>query len=173
MPTAALSFAIRTAEPRDLPGIFDIYDHEVRHGVATFDTECKTEAQREEWLRKHTPDRHPVIVAVEPHSERVLGWASLSPWSERCAYARAAEVSVYVHHEFQRRGIGKALMKELIHRAHHCGLGVLLARIVAGNPASVRLHEEFGFSTVGVMRRVGEKFDRILDVHLLDRHLDG
>jgi len=170
---AALACAIRTAEPRDLPGIFEIYDHEVRHGVATFDTECKTEAQRQEWLTKHTTGRYPAIVATEPQSGRVLGWASLSPWSERCAYARAAEVSVYVRTDQQGRGIGKALMKELMERARHAGLGVLLARIVAGNPASIRLHEQFGFTTIGVMRRVGEKFDRILDVHLLDRHLDG
>jgi len=161
---------IRPASHADLPGIFDIYDREVLHGTATFDTEVKTPEQRTAWLASHRPPRHPVLVADE--GGFIAGWASLSKWSERCAYARAVEDSVYVHHDCRGRGIGTLLMRELIAQARADGVGVVLARIVEPNPASIRLHESFGYQTVGLMRRVGEKFGRILDVRLMDLHLD-
>ncbi|HBS29936.1 MAG TPA: GNAT family N-acetyltransferase [Phycisphaerales bacterium] len=174
METPGRPCLVRLARREDLASIFAIYDEQVLHGVATFDTECKSGSEREEWFAKHAPERHPVIVAVDGGSGgEVAGWASLSAWSERCAYARAAEVSVYVRGDRRGGGVGTLLMGELIARARANGLGVLLARIVAGNPASVRLHERFGFGTIGVMRRVGEKFGRVLDVHLMDLQLDG
>ena len=166
---------IRDATEDDLPGIFEIYDREVLHGTATFDTVPKTHAERLEWLRVHQAPQYPALVAVEPDhgGTRVLGWASLSPWSVRCAYARAVENSVYVHPSAQGRGLGRALMQAIIPRAKAAGLGVLIARIVEGNPASLALHEKLGFKTIGTMRRVGEKFGRILDVRLMDLHLDA
>jgi phosphinothricin acetyltransferase len=82
-------------------------------------------------------------------------------------------VSVYVHHQHRRRGAGKALFAELVARASAAGLGVLLARVVAEQTASLRLHDALGFTRIGTMRRVGEKHGRILDVELLDRHLDA
>jgi phosphinothricin acetyltransferase len=178
---------IRTATRDDLDQIFAIYDREVLRGTATFDTEPKTPAQREEWLAQHASARHPVIVAVgelrehasdggsdlTPGAQAVLGWASLSAWSTRCAYARAAENSVYVHHAARGRGVGRALLTDLLRRGREAGLGVVLARVVEGNPASVALHRACGFRTVGVMKRVGEKFGMILDVRLMQVHIDG
>lgn len=165
---------IRDATADDLPGIFEIYDREVLRGTATFDTVPKTPAERLEWLAAHQDPRHPAIVAVEPDhgGTRVLGWGALSAWSVRCAYARAVENSVYVHPSAQGRGIGRALLEELIRRARSAGLGVLIARIVEGNPASFALHEKLGFQTIGTMRRVGEKFGIIHDVRLMDLHVD-
>lgn len=166
---------IRDALNDDLPGIFEIYDREVLHGTSTFDTEPKNQPQRAEWFAGHRTPKYPALVAVEPDhgASRVLGWATLTPWSVRCAYARAAESSVYVHQTCRGRGVGRALMEQIIARAACHGVAVVLARIVEGNPASLRLHEALGFATVGVMRRVGEKFGRILDVRILERHLDG
>lgn len=165
---------IRDATPDDHDGIFEIYDHEVLHGTSTFDTTVKSRAEREAWLAEHRGPARPAIVAVAPDhgSSRVLGWATLSAWSNRCAYARAAENSVYVHESARGRGVGRALLTELVARAKAAGLAVVLARIVEGNPASLRLHEAMGFQTIGVMRRVGEKFGRVLDVRLMDLHLD-
>lgn len=162
---------IRLATLEDLPGIFAIYDREVREGVATFDTEVKSAAERQRWFSEHQPPRHPATVAIE--SGQVAGWGSLSPWSARCAYIRTAENSVYVRADCQGRGIGKALLADLIERGRAGGLGVIAARIVEGNPASIRLHEAFGFETIGIMRRVGEKFGRILDVRIMQRLLDA
>ncbi len=103
----------------------------------------------------------------------LLGWGRLSPWSPRAAYARTAEDSVYVRADARGRGVGRALLDALVARARGAGIAVLVARIAEGNPASVRLHERAGFRPVGTMRRVGEKFGRLLDVAILDLHLDG
>ena len=162
---------VREATPSDLPAISAIYDEQVLHGTATFDTEPKTPAERRAWFEEHPRDRYPVIVAEE--AGEVLGWARLQPWSVRCAYARSAENSVYVRKDARGRGVGKELLAALLDRARASGICVILARIADGNPASLRLHGRAGFRPVGTMRRVGEKFGRILDVALLDLHLDG
>lgn len=162
---------IRTASPADLPAIMDIYHDEVLHGVGTFDTEPLGEEKQRAWLAVHASPRYPLLVAAEDGA--IAGWGSLKPWSDRCAYARAAEVSVYVHRDRRSRGIGGALLADLIARAREAGLGVLLARIAGENRTSLALFRRAGFKPVGTMRRVGEKFGRILDVELLDLHLDA
>lgn len=163
---------IRLATASDLPAIMEIYNEQVLHGVATFDTEpVDTPAKQSAWLAKHPPERYPVLVAEE--DERVIGWASLSRWSERCAYDRSAEVSEYVHKDHRGRGVGSELLRELIARARVIGLGVLLARITGESAASLRMHADHGFTRVGTMRRVGQKFGRILDVEVMDLQLDG
>jgi L-amino acid N-acyltransferase len=173
---------IRQATEADLPGIFAIYDHEVLHGTATFDTEPKSPAGRLEWLRDDGGGKYPILVAeVDPGAAQgvaaaaapaIAGWGRLYAWSNRCAYARAAENAVYVHRDHRGRGVGHALLAELIRLAPQRDIQVLLARIVEGNPASVALHVAHGYQAIGVMRRVGEKFGRVLDVRLMDRHLD-
>ena len=161
---------IRDATAEDLPGIFAIYDEQVLHGTATFDTVPKTSGERLEWFAT-AGDRYPVLVAEE--AGRILGWSRLYTWSPRRAYDRAAENAVYVHTDARGSGLGRQLLQELIRQAPARGVSVLIARIVEGNPASLRLHESLGFRTIGVMRRVGEKFGRLLDVCLLDLHLDS
>ncbi|MCC7541515.1 MAG: GNAT family N-acetyltransferase [Deltaproteobacteria bacterium] len=161
---------IRRATEADLEAIHAIYDEEVRHGTATFDTTTRSPEERVAWLAHHDPVRHPVL--VEEHDGVVRGWASLSRWSERCAYDRMAEVSLYVHADHRGKGIGRALLRALIDHGRASGLKVLLARIVTDNPASVRLHENAGFRRCGLLRRSGEKLGRVLDVALLDLHLD-
>jgi L-amino acid N-acyltransferase YncA len=160
---------LRAATEADLPGIFAIYDHEVLHGTATFDTEPKSAAERVAWLRDDGNGRYPILVADVDGA--VAGWARLYAWSNRRAYARAAENAVYVSRDHRGRGVGRALLEELIRLAPGRGVHVLLARVVEGNPASLALHEALGYQTIGVMRRVGEKFGRVLDVRLLDRQL--
>jgi len=162
---------IRSARADDLPAVIDIYNYEVEHGVATFDTVPWTLADRASWFAAHASPRHPLIVAEV--GGRVVAWAGLSAWSERCAYARAAEVSIYVHQDHRGRGIGRALLAELIARGRAAGLGVLLARAESSGAASLALHRALGFRPIGTMRRVGEKAGRLLDVVLLDLHLDA
>ncbi len=161
---------LRRAVPADLPAITAIYNHAVVHTTATFDTTEKTLAEQEAWLAHHG-DRHPVFVHEE--AGEVLGWASLSPWSDRCAYAGSAEVSVYVDHRHRGRGLGRVLVEALIAEARAIGLHTLLSRIAEGSDASVHLHERLGFRRVGTLREVGRKFGRWLGVYeyqlLLDR----
>ncbi|MGQ0586313.1 MAG: GNAT family N-acetyltransferase [Gammaproteobacteria bacterium] len=163
-------FLIRPATEADLPGIFAIYDREVLTGTATFDTEPKSATERQAWLRDDAGGKYPILVAEIGGA--IAGWARLYAWSNRCAYARAAENAVYVHADQRGKGVGQALLAELIRLAPQRGVHVLLARVVEGNPASLALHEAQGFTTIGVMRKVGEKFGRVLDVRLLERQLD-
>jgi L-amino acid N-acyltransferase YncA len=168
--SAKRGLRIRHARAADLRAIVGIYNYEVLHGVATFDTVPWTLRGQRPWLGAHTSGRHPIIVAEQ--GGVVIGWASLSSWSPRCAYARAGEVSLYVHHEHRRRGVGRRLLRGLIARARRSGLAVLLARIERSGRASLVLHRRLGFRRIGTMRRVGEKFGRLLDVELMDLHLD-
>jgi L-amino acid N-acyltransferase len=163
--------AVRAATEADLPGIFAIYDQEVLHGTATFDTTPKTPAERLAWFRDDGNGRYPILVADA--GGRVAGWARLYAWSSRCAYAGAAENGVYVHAEHRGRGVGRALLAELLRLAPERGVRVVIARVVEGNAGSLALHQALGFQTIGIMRRCGEKFGRLLDVRLMDRHLDA
>jgi len=163
---------IRGAAPDDLEAINEIYNREVHESIATFDTDPMTMEARRAWLAAHATARHPAVVADDDGT--VIGWACSSPWSPRCAYARAAEVSVYVHADHRGRGVGRALLEALIERGRAAGLGVLLARVAGpAEGPSMALHRAVGFNQFATMRRVGEKFGQILDVQLLDLHLDG
>ena len=84
---------IRLARLDDLPAIVAIYNHEVAHGVATFDTEPWSVDGQRGWLAAHASPEHPLLVADQ--SGTVGGWASLSPWSTRCAYARALQCPAF------------------------------------------------------------------------------
>ena len=161
---------IRAATEADLTGMFAIYDEEVLHGTATFDTQPKTPAERLAWFRDDGEGRYPILVADDGGA--VAGWGRLYPWSNRRAYARTAENAVYVHPQHRGRGVGRALLAELLRLAPERGVALVIARVVEGNAGSRALHEALGFQTLGVMRRCGEKFGRLLDVRLMDRHLD-
>ena len=161
---------VRDARVGDLEAVFAIYNEHVLHGTATFETEPYVAGRDVGWLTERDPRRHPVLVAEQDGA--VVGWAALGPWSDRGAYARTAEASVYVDEGRQGQGIGRRLLEELVERGRRGGLGVLIGRVAEGNPASISLLESVGFSSFGTQRRCGEKFGRILDVELLDLHLD-
>ena len=161
---------IRPAEPDDLGRIFEIYNREVSEEVTTFDTEPRVLGRDDGWLLER-PARYPVLVGEA--DGQIVGWSSLSQWSPRGAYARTAEVSVYVDPSHRGHGYGKALLAAVVELAPSTGAGVLLARVVEPNPASTATHRSLGFEPIGVQRRAGEKFGRILDVTLMDLHVDG
>jgi len=162
---------IRPATIDDLPSIAAIYNHEILHGVATFDTDPWDDKAALEFFAMHDPKRRPITVAVDD-AGAVVGWGSLSDWSTRCAYVRAAESSIYVHPDRRGQGVGKRLLADLIERAPAVGVKVILARIETSGAASLHVHKALGFTSVGVMRRVGEKFGRALDVELLELSLE-
>jgi phosphinothricin acetyltransferase len=162
---------IRRVEAVDLEQVFAMYNREIREGVATLDTAEVTPLQQQAWLAARDNPRHPGIVALAD-DDAILGFATLGAWSPKCGYARAAEVSLYVRHDAQGRGVGRALLAELIRLGAEAGLGVLLARMESTREASRRLHESLDFVRIGTLHRVGEKFGRILDVDIYERHLD-
>ncbi|MCL4295304.1 MAG: GNAT family N-acetyltransferase [Anaerolineae bacterium] len=161
-----MTLAVRPAQLADIPAITVIYNEAILTTVATFDTEPKSEADRAAWLAAHD-SRHPVLVAEV--DGQVVGWASLSKWSDRLAYADTAEISLYVRSSQRGQGIGKRLVEALVAEGEKAGLHTLIARIAAGNEVSVRLHQAAGFAPIGVMREVGRKFGRLLDIHLMQK----
>ena len=160
---------IRRAELADVPAIADIYNEAILTTVATFDTEVKTVADREQWFRSHD-EQHPILVAIL--NDKIVGWASLTEWSDRRAYDGTAEASFYVHSAFRYQGIGRKLLEEIIAEARRVKLHTLLGRVAEGSDESMHLSYGAGFVLVGTMKQVGRKFDRLLDVHLLQLLLD-
>jgi phosphinothricin acetyltransferase len=155
---------IRPVEMSDAGAIADIYNEAILATVATFDTEPKTIEDREQWLQSHD-ERHPVLVAVV--DDYVVGWASLTVWSERPAYADTAETSFYVHSTQRGRGIGRKLKEAIIDDARRLGFHTLIARVAEGSEESLHLNAVAGFVHVGTLKEVGRKFGRLLDVHIL------
>lgn len=162
--TLQTNYLVRPAIEADVPAILRIYNHHVLTSAATFDTQPDTEEARLAWLRHHGP-LHPVLVLE--HEGDVRGWASLSEWSTRCAYAKTAEDSIYLDEPLQGRGAGKVLLERLIDAGREAGLRTVIARIATTQTASLRVHERVGFRVVGTMERVGEKFGKLLDVCIM------
>jgi L-amino acid N-acyltransferase len=161
---------VRPARSSDAGAIRAIYNEAVATTTATFDTEPRSPTDQRRWMQEHAA---PYAVLVAERGGSVLGWASISAWSPRRAYAGTAEVSEYVRAEDRGRGVGSRLLARLVRIADRRGFHTLLARVADGNRASLRLHARFGFRRVGVMREVGWKFGRRLDVHLLQRISPG
>ena len=159
---------IRNAQLSDVDAITEIYNEAILTTTATFDTEPKSASERLEWLKSHG-ERHPVIVAEL--NGTVVGWASLSRWSERSAYDDTAETSFYVKSGHRGRGIGRKLKQAIVDEARRLKFHTLIARIAEGGDVSLHLNESFGFVHVGTLKEVGRKFGRLLDVHILQKIL--
>jgi phosphinothricin acetyltransferase len=172
---------IRLAELADAEAIRAIYNVEVLESTNTFDMVPRTPAEQEAWILQHS-GVHPALVATAPpdpgapgrvgaSGEIVLGFGSLSAFRERSGYSATAENSVYVDRAQRGKGVGKALLAELLVRASAHGFHSVIARVAGHNETSIGLHEAAGFELVGVEREVGRKHRRWLDVVELQRLL--
>ena len=159
---------IRKANSEDLGAITAIYNEAILNTVATFDTESKIREEQKTWFENHG-SKNPILVAEQ--EEVIVGWASLSKWSDRCAYSDTAELSLYVKAEHQGKGIGKKLLNAIIHDGKKVGLHSVIARITEGNKESIHLHETAGFFHIGIMKEVGLKFGKRLDVYFMQKIL--
>jgi L-amino acid N-acyltransferase YncA len=172
---------IRLAELADAEAIRTIYNVEVTDSTNTFDMVPRSRAEQEAWILRHS-GVHPAVVAIEPgdagveglagaNGEIVLGFGSLSPFRERSGYSATAENSVYVDRAQRGRGVGRALLAELLDLASAHGFHSVIARIAGHNELSIGLHTAAGFELVGVEREVGRKHRQWLDVVELQRLL--
>ncbi len=152
----------------DVAAINDIYNHYVPTSTCTYDESPSSIEARIAWFTERGP-RHPVTAAEL--DGQVVGWGSLSPFRARSAYRFCCENSVYVHHALHGRGIGGALLADLIERARAMGYRVIIAGADAAQGPSIALHAKFGFVEVGRFRDVGFKFGRWLDVVFMELHL--
>jgi len=153
--------SIRELRPDDWAALRAIYEDGIRSGDATFETETPS---WERWDAAHSELR---LVAEREGS--IVGWAALSPVSERCCYRGVGEVSVYVEEDARGAGVGRALLDELVNRSERDGYWTLTAGVFPENEVSIRLHKACGFREVGVRERLGELHGVWRDVVLLER----
>lgn len=157
---------IRKAILSDITSINEIYNEAILTTDATFDNDPKTIAEQTRWFEEHGV-RNPIVVAEV--SGKVVGWASLSQWSTRCAYADTAEVSLYVKEGYRNRGIGKFLMQGILDEGKKACLHTVISRITVTNDISIKLPRECEFEDIGVMKEVGKKFGKLLDVLMMQK----
>jgi L-amino acid N-acyltransferase YncA len=155
------TFKIRNAVANDLTAINEIYNYYVKNSTCTYQTELETMKERHAWFDEHDK-AHPVIVAE--NNDTIVGWASISKFRKREAYKPTVENSVYIHHDHLYKGIGTALLQEIIRLARDAGHHSIIAGISAEQTKSIAMHEKYGFKKVAHLKEVGYKFNTWLDV---------
>ncbi len=165
---------VRGATPDDLVAIAAIYAHHVRHGLASFEETPPEPMEMERRFQAIVTRGLPYLVAEQDDGE-VQGYAYAGPYRARPAYRYSVENSVYVAPGALGKGLGKALLEELIRRCTDLGYRQMVAIIGdSKNWSSIRLHETFGFRHAGALSAVGFKFGRWVDSVILQRALgDG
>jgi len=159
MPTEHLN--IRPASAQDVPAITSIYAEHVVSGTATFDTVPRTEQATLSKLEECNQKGWPFLVAES--GGEVVGYAYVTQFRDRPAYAYSCENSIYIRSDQIHRGLGKALMEKLLQAAEKAGFRQMIAVCGGGEPASVALHYSCGFDVAGRMKSVGRKAGRWLD----------
>jgi L-amino acid N-acyltransferase YncA len=161
---------VRASTASDVAAITEIYRHHVIEGTGSFEfvppVEKEIARRRDEVVRRGLPW---LVAEVEG---KVIGYAYAGPFRARDAYRFTIEDSVYVRPESSRQGVGRLLLEKLIALCRDAGYTQMLALIGdSTNVGSIRLHERCGFEHAGVLRDVGIKFDRTLDVVIMQLRL--
>ena len=159
---AERQFVIEPMQPGDAGRVLQIYAEGIATGDATFETAAPP---WEHWDRSHL--RKCRLVARM--SGELVGWAALSPVSDRCAYAGVAELSVYVAAAARGKGVGGRLLADLVVASEAAGIWTLQAGIFPENVASIAIHRRNGFREVGRRERLGQLEGRWRDVVMLER----
>jgi phosphinothricin acetyltransferase len=163
--------AIRHAVAGDLPALTGIYNHYIVHTAITFDVKTYEPHERQAWFDDHHPDgRHRLLVGVDADGA-VLGYASSSRWRPKAAYDTTVESSVYCRDDVRGRGVGSTLYAALFTALAGQDVHRIVAGVALPNPASIAIHERFGFVPVGVFHQVGLKFGQFWDVAWFERAL--
>ncbi|NOZ51359.1 MAG: N-acetyltransferase [Chloroflexi bacterium] len=157
-----MDITLRAMQADDWPAVQHIYEQGIATGIATFET---TLPDWQDWHRHHLSACRLVAVAAD----EVVGWAALSPVSNRCVYAGVAEVSVYVAATARGQGVGYRLLSQLVACSEQAGLWTLQAGIFPENEASLHLHRRCDFRVVGRRQKLGHLHGVWHDVLLLER----
>jgi len=165
-----MSVTIRPARADDLPRLAEIYNYYVVNTAITFDLEPVSMEERQEWFQRFAlGGPHRLLVAEE--EGKVLGYAASFRFRMRRAYDTTIETTVYCAPEAVGRGVGSALYTALFEELRDEDLHVAIAAIAVPNPASIALHERFGFTLTGMLHDIGRKFDRYWDVAWYEKRL--
>jgi L-amino acid N-acyltransferase YncA len=165
--TKAPGFTIRPATNDDVNAIVGIYNWAVNQTFATIDSEPLSTEEAAAWWEAHGR-RSKLFVATDDSG--VIGWARLFPWKQRGI--DVVEDLVYVDPVHHGRGIGRALLTELITQAQGLGYKTIVATVATDNRSGLALHAKLGFETVGTIRNAANKFDRWMDITLVQRSLE-
>ncbi len=163
-----ISPLIRDADIGDLAAIAEIYNEGIADRIATLDEDPKSEEAIDEWFAAHV-DRYGVLVAER--AGRIVGWASLNPYSHRCTYRGVADISIYIERIARGAGVGSGLLAALERRAKIAGFHKLVLFALPFNDAGIHLYEKFGFRTVGTFHEQGRLEGRFVDVIAMEKIL--
>lgn len=152
---------IRDCEEMDVDYVTSIYNHYIKHTTITFE-EVEVNPTEMAVRIENIQSLFPFLVCEDAGS--IVGYAYASKWKDRSAYRYTAEVTIYLHPDHLGRKLGTQLYAELFNRMQQKNFHVLLACIATPNPASVGLHEKFGFKQTAQFNEVGFKFNRWLGV---------
>ena len=166
MAVEADEFTIEELQPEHWPGVVRVFEDGIATRNATFETETPT---WEAWDSSHVPEHR--LVAL--HGGEVVGWAAVSPVSDRCCYGGVVENSVYVAESVRGQGVGQRLLEELIASTEAAGIWTIEAGMFPENDGSIRLHERVGFEVVGRRKRLGKLDGVWRDVLLLERRSES
>ena len=156
---------VRAATHSDLPAILAIYNEVVAHSTAIYAFDPTTLEERTAWFEGRARQGYPVLVAED--RREVIGFASFGDFRSAPGYASTVEHTVHVRADRRRGGVGRALLEALLPLARALGKHVSIGAIDAENTASLRLHEKLGFERTAQLREVARKFDRWLDLVLV------
>ena len=164
-------YTIRDATLQDIPDIREIYNHYVANSSVTFDvTPTSLKDLRAKYL--HAVKLGMPFLVAESASLQILGFAYVYPWEQKAGYRRTVENSIYLRAASTSKGLGRALMAELIERCRAVGIIEMIALIAdKGADASIAMHASFGFTQTGQMGKVGYKFDRWLGTVMMQKSL--
>jgi L-amino acid N-acyltransferase len=163
---------IRDADQDDVAAISALYNATVSTTTVAWTEEHESVATRQEWFRKQRTADHPVLVAETDH--RVIGFASYGEFRNATkwpGYRFTVEHTIHIDAAHQGAGVGGALLEALVERAAAAGLHVMIGAIDGENDGSIRFHERHGFVEMARLHEVGFKFDRWLDLVLVQRTL--
>jgi L-amino acid N-acyltransferase YncA len=166
-----MTIIIRSATPQDAPAIAAIYAHHVLTGTGTFEIDPPDVADIKARMAKVAARGWPWLVSVSADG-LITGYAYAGPFRERAAYDATVEDSIYLAPQIQGKGVGKALLSALVEACRVAGAKEMLAVIGdSANSASIGLHKALGFDDAGLLRGVGVKFGKTLDVVILQKSL--
>jgi L-amino acid N-acyltransferase len=160
---------IREARDEDLRPMLEIYNDAVRTTTAVWNETARSEQEQLEWLQTKRSQSFPVLIAQQ--QDQLLGFCTYGPFRAWYGYRFTVENSIYVHRDYRRRGIARELLTALITHARAQKLHVMIAGIEGENLASIQLHESVGFMRAAHLHEVGYKFNRWLDLVLMELRL--
>ena len=159
----------RTAGSADIPRITEIYNQGIEDRVATFETRLRNTAEMEEWLLGRE-NRYTVVV-IEDEQGTVQGWASVNVYNSRCCYSGVGDLSIYIHRDTRRKGLGRLLLGSLMDSAGKQGFHKLVLNVFDSNEAAKKLYLALGFRNVGTYEKQGVMDGKYVDVAIMEKLL--